>query len=117
LSIVFVAAEIVHGGRGRVGIAARAPWVVALTFGLLHGLGFAGGLSEAGLPQTHIPVALLFFSLGVEIGHFLFVGVVVSVQALWRRMEVPAPRWVYLLPPYAIGSTAMFWVIQRIAAF
>lgn len=61
LSIVFVAAEILHGRQGRLKITARAPWIVALTFGLLHGLGFAGGLSDAGLPQAHIPLALLFF--------------------------------------------------------
>jgi hydrogenase/urease accessory protein HupE len=74
LSIVCVAAEILHGRQGHAGITARAPWVIALTFGLLHGLGFAGGLSEAGLPQGHIPLALLCFSLGVETGHFLFVS-------------------------------------------
>lgn len=117
LSIVFVAAEILHGRQGREGITARAPWIVALTFGLLHGLGFAGGLSEAGLPQGHIPTALLFFSLGVEAGHFLFIGVVVSLIALARRVRLPAPQWVQLVPPYAIGSVAMLWVIQRIAAF
>src|SRR3954454_22813101 len=79
LSIVFVAAEILHGRQGRLGLTARAPWIVALTFGLLHGLGFAGGLSDAGLPQAHIPLALLFFSLGVEAGHFLFIGAVLAV--------------------------------------
>jgi hydrogenase/urease accessory protein HupE len=117
LSIVFVAAEIVHMRRGVEGIAAKAPWVVALGFGLVHGLGFAGGLSEAGLPQGHIPIALAFFSLGVEIGHFLFIGVVLSLMALVRRARTPFPRWVELVPPYAIGGVAMFWVIQRIAAF
>ena len=83
----------------------------------MHGLGFAGGLHEAGLPQGHIPLALLFFSLGVETGHFLFVGVVLSLSALARRVRVPAPGWAHLVPPYAIGSTAMFWVIQRVMAF
>jgi len=117
LSIVFVAAEILHGRQGREGITARAPWVVALTFGLLHGLGFAGGLSEAGLPQGHIPLALLFFSLGVETGHLLFVGVVLSLSALARRLKLPTPQWAQLVPAYAIGSVAMFWMIQRIAAF
>lgn len=117
LSIVFVAGEIVHRRQGREGITARSPWIVALTFGLLHGLGFAGGLSEAGLPPQHIPLALLFFSLGVEAGHFLFIGVVLSVIALGRRARLPTPHWVSLIPPYAIGSVAMFWVIQRVAAF
>jgi hydrogenase/urease accessory protein HupE len=117
LSIVFVAAEIVHMRRGVTRIAARAPWIVALTFGLMHGLGFAGGLSDAGLPQGHIPTALLFFSLGVEAGHFLFIGAALSLIAAVRRIQVPLPAWLELVPPYAIGSVAMFWVIQRITAF
>ncbi len=117
LSIVFVAAEIVRQQRGIQGITARAPWLVAFTFGLMHGLGFAGGLSEAGLPAAHIPAALLFFSLGVETGHFLFIGVVLSLLALVRRLRLPWPQWTELVPPYAIGGVAMFWVIQRIAVF
>jgi hydrogenase/urease accessory protein HupE len=117
LSIVFVAAEIIRQQRGLEGITARAPWLVAFTFGLMHGLGFAGGLSEAGLPAGHIPSALLFFSIGVETGHFLFIGVVLAFIALVRRIRIPLPRWAELLPPYGIGATAMFWVIERIAAF
>ena len=84
LSIVFVAAEIVHARRGRLGLAARMPWIVAFTFGLLHGFGFAGALSEVGLPEGHIPVALLFFNLGVEAGQLLFVAVVLSVIGIGR---------------------------------
>jgi hypothetical protein len=117
LSIVFVASEIVHGRQGRAGLTARAPWIVAFSFGLMHGLGFASGLSEAGLPDGHIPTALLFFSIGVEAGHLLFIGVVLSLIALAVRVKLPAPRWAQLTPPYAIGGLAMFWVIQRIAAF
>lgn len=117
LSIVFVAAEIIRQRRGIEGITARAPWVVAFSFGLMHGLGFAGGLSEAGLPSGHIPSALLFFSLGVEMGHFLFIGVVLAFIVLIGRTRIPIPRWAELIPPYAIGSVAMFWVIQRVAAF
>ena len=98
LSIVFVAAEIVRMRRGVDSITARAPWLVAFTFGLMHGLGFAGGLSDAGLPAAHIPTALLFFSLGVETGHFLFIGVVLSVIALVSRTRVPLPRWTELVP-------------------
>ncbi len=117
LSIVFVAAEIVRMRRGADSITARAPWLVAFTFGLMHGLGFAGGLSDAGLPAAHIPTALLFFSAGVEAGHFLFVGVVLSVIALVSRAGRPLPRWTELVPPYAIGAVAMFWVIQRTVSF
>ncbi len=117
LSIVFVAAEIVRQQQGIEGITARAPWIVAFSFGLMHGLGFAGGLSEAGLPAGHIPSALLFFSIGVETGHFLFIGVVLSLIALVRRIRIPMPHWAELVPPYAIGSIAMFWVIQRTLSF
>ncbi len=126
LSIVFVAAEIVRQQRGVEGITARAPWIVAFSFGLMHGLGFAGALSEVGLPAGHIPTALLFFSLGVETGHLLFVGVVLALIALGRRalrsamfsaFSLQLSAFFRLAPPYAIGSVAMFWVIQRLAAF
>jgi len=117
LSIVFVATEIVKARSGIKSITASAPWVVAFSFGLIHGLGFAGGLSDAGLPALHIPTALLFFSLGVESGHFLFIGVVMFLIFLTRRVRIPFPRWTELVPPYAIGGIAMFWVIQRLTAF
>lgn len=113
LSIVFVAVEIVRARRGVVGIAAKTPWVVAFAFGLIHGLGFASGLSDIGLPAGHIPTALLFFSLGVESGHFMFIGVVLSLIVLAHRVRIAFPRWTELVPPYTIGAIAMFWVIQR----
>jgi hydrogenase/urease accessory protein HupE len=117
LSIVFVAAEILRIHCGLESVTSRAPWLVAFTFGLMHGLGFAGGLSEAGLPAGHVATALLFFSGGVEAGHFVFIGVVLAFIALVRRVHIPFPRWAEFIPPYAIGSVAMFWVIQRIALF
>jgi hydrogenase/urease accessory protein HupE len=117
LSIVLVASEIVQAGRGRDSIATRSPWVVALSFGLLHGLGFAGGLSEVGLPEGNIPVALLFFSIGVETGHLLFVGAVLALAALGRRIFLSLPRWTELVPAYGIGGVSMFWVIERVMAF
>jgi hydrogenase/urease accessory protein HupE len=121
LSIVFVASEIIHSRQGKAGLTERFPWVVAFTFGLLHGLGFAGALSEVGLPQTAIPVALLFFNVGVEIGQLLFIASVVFLIAAGREVTVRSgmsrPAWAWRIPPYAIGSVAMFWVIQRIGAF
>jgi hydrogenase/urease accessory protein HupE len=117
LSIVVVAAEIVRRDQGKQGIAARAPWVVAFCFGLLHGLGFAGALSEIGLPEGHIPLALLFFNLGVEAGQLIFVGAVLTILAAARRALPPMPPWASRVPPYAIGSVAMFWTIQRVAMF
>ena len=117
LSIVFVAAEIIHRRQGRPGLTERAPWVVAFTFGLLHGLGFAGALSEVGLPQHAIPIALLFFNVGVELGQLAFVFIVLLVLAAARRLPPRVPAWGWRAAPYAIGSVAMFWVLQRVAAF
>ena len=117
LSIAFVALEIVRAQEGEADIAARAPWVVALAFGLLHGFGFAGALSEVGLPSGHIPAALLFFNVGVEIGQLVFVAVVLSLAAFFRLARNPLPRWATVAPAYLIGSLAMFWVIERVAAF
>ena len=90
---------------------------MAFTFGLLHGFGFAGALSEVGLPEGHIPVALLFFNLGVEAGQLLFVAMVLSVVGIGRRLRAAWPRWTEIAPPYAIGGVASFWTIERIAAF
>jgi hydrogenase/urease accessory protein HupE len=117
LSIVFVAAEIVHGRRGVEGLAARAPWIVAFIFGLLHGFGFAGALTQIGLPQGSIPLALLFFNVGVEAGQLLFIAGVLGILVSARRVKLPTPQWTRIVPPYAIGAIAMFWVIQRISAF
>ncbi len=121
LSIVFVASEIIHSRRGKPGLTERYPWIVAFTFGLLHGFGFAGALAQIGLPQTSIPIALLFFNVGVEIGQLLFIASVFTITALarriTRRINIPRPAWSWAVPPYAIGSLAVFWVIQRIAAF
>jgi hydrogenase/urease accessory protein HupE len=117
LSIAFVAPEIVRAREGKAGIAARAPWVVAFAFGLLHGFGFAGALSDVGLPAGHIPVALLFFNVGVEIGQLLFVGVVLALVALIRLRRRSLPTWLKLAPSYAIGTIAMFWVIERATMF
>jgi hydrogenase/urease accessory protein HupE len=124
LSIVFVASEIMRERKSKLGITSRAPWLVALTFGLMHGLGFASGLSETGLPDGHIPTALLFFSIGVELGHFLFIGFVLLLMAIMKRIISklePARQqqlsMLSIIPPYIIGSVAMFWVIERILSF
>jgi hydrogenase/urease accessory protein HupE len=117
LSIVFVAAEIVHGREGRPGLTARWPWIVAFVFGLLHGLGFASALSEVGLPESAIPTALLFFNLGVEVGQLAFVGAVLAVVAASRQLRLPALAWSWRLAPYGIGAVAMCWTIERVVAF
>lgn len=118
LSIVFVASEIIRSRQGVTGLTERFPWMVAFTFGLLHGLGFASALREVGLPQSAIPVALLFFNVGVEIGQLLFIASVFGVIALARRIRrrtgISPPAWAQRIPAYAIGSVASFWVIQRV---
>jgi hydrogenase/urease accessory protein HupE len=116
LSIVFVAAEIVHGQRGQPGLTARAPWVVAFIFGLLHGFGFAGALAEVGLPQRAIPVALLTFNVGVEVGQLIFVAAVSAVRAVLVGVPMSRRAWMPYLPPYVIGGLAMLWVIDRVGA-
>jgi hydrogenase/urease accessory protein HupE len=117
LSIVFVAREIVETRHGRPGLTARWPWVVSFTFGLMHGFGFAGALAEVGLPTKAIPIALLFFNVGVEIGQIVFVASVLAASAVLMRLRQPRVAWVRAVPPYVIGAIAMFWVIARVIAF
>ena len=121
LSIVFVASEIIHARQGRPGLTQRYPWVVAFTFGLLHGLGFASALAEVGLPPLSIPAALLFFNVGVEIGQLMFIAAVFAAiaAARWiaRGSRLPLPDWLWRVAPYAIGGTASYWVFERVAAF
>jgi hydrogenase/urease accessory protein HupE len=117
LSIVFVAAEVVHGLRGRIGLTARAPWIVAFSFGLLHGFGFAGALAEVGLSQTAIPLALLTFNFGVELGQLLFVAVVLSFRTILAYWSPGGPAWMPWAASYGIGSVAAFWTIERIVGF
>ena len=98
-------------------MTARWPWVVTFTFGLLHGFGFASALNEIGLPQNAIPLALLFFNVGVELGQLLFVGAFAIAALFLARAHILWPHWMELATAYAIGSIAMFWVLQRVAIF
>ncbi|MGO9265326.1 MAG: HupE/UreJ family protein [Candidatus Binataceae bacterium] len=113
-SIVFVALELVRAYRGHFGLTARYPWVIAFTFGLLHGFAFAGSLAQIGLPEHNIPLSLLLFNIGVEIGQLLFVGVVLIVIELLKRLPRRLPDWTTWIPPYGIGGLASFWVIERL---
>jgi hypothetical protein len=117
LSILFVAYEVLRKHENPQGLAQRKPWLVAFSFGLLHGLGFAGGLSAAGLPAGHIPLALGFFSAGVEVGHFSFVAFSVALIAAVSHWTVKLPMWSSRIPPYAIGGVSAYWLIARLAAF
>lgn len=116
LSIILLAREIVMGQRGLVHLTHRKPWLVAFTFGLLHGLGFAGALGDIGLPQSAIPLALLFFNVGVEVGQLTFVlALIVLARALGRRRLAAVPRWEPALG-YALGALATFWFFGRLPA-
>ena len=121
LSIMFVAAEIMHSRSGNPGLTEKYPWIVAFIFGLLHGFGFAGALAQIGLPQSSIPTALLFFNVGVEIGQLFFIACVFSIIALGgaivSRINMPRIAWASTVPPYFIGSAAAFWTIQRLVDF
>jgi HupE / UreJ protein len=126
LSIVLVAAEILNARNGKPSLTARLPWLLAFSFGLLHGFGFAGALAEVGLPQHAIPVALLFFNLGVELGQLVFVATVLSLVWLLLRAAsqlTEASRVRYALDKldviaaYGIGAVAAYWLIERTSAF
>ena len=115
LSIIFLAVEIVKQDPAQPRLSERLPWLVAFGFGLIHGFGFAGALREIGLPEGDVPVALLTFNLGVEAGQLLIIAAVLAVIALLRRFAQPALRTAVLAASYAIGITASFWFIQRLA--
>ena len=86
---------------------------MAFAFGLLHGFGFATGLTNLGLRETEIPLALLLFNIGVELGQVAFVFLVILLEKSFRTLEVRWPRWVQLAPGYTIGSLGAYWTIQR----
>jgi hydrogenase/urease accessory protein HupE len=115
LSILFLGPEVVRTWRGETSFTIRHPWVVAFAFGLLHGFGFASGLTSMGLPKAEIPLALLLFNVGVEIGQVAFVLLVVVLERSFRVLEVRFPRIVEHLPGYAVGTLGAYWTIQRTA--
>jgi hypothetical protein len=115
LSILFLGPEIVRVWRGQTSFTIRHPWVVAFAFGLLHGFGFASALTSAGLPRAELPLALLSFNIGVEIGQLGFVLLVLLLERAFRVLQIHWPRWVQALPGFAVGSLGAFWTIQRVA--
>jgi hydrogenase/urease accessory protein HupE len=126
LSIMLVSVEILNARGGKPSLTARLPWLVAFSFGLLHGFGFAGALAEVGLPQHAIPVALLFFNVGVELGQLLFVATVLSLISLLRYMasQLLEPALIQrtfdrldVTAAYAIGIVAAYWLVERTTAF
>lgn len=117
LSILFLASELVKVNRGLPSLTARYPWIVAFTFGLLHGFGFAGALGEIGLPQNEVPLALLMFNVGVELGQLAFIVVVLMITFVLNRLYRKWPTWLGQVPAYCIGGISAFWLIERVVGF
>ena len=119
LSILLLACEIVRLHRGEASFTARWPWLVAFSFGLLHGLGFASALAAIGLPRGDVPLALFAFNVGVELGQLAFITVVLGLFALAKRIRPVASLERYARPaaPYAIGILASFWFFERLTGF
>ena len=113
LSILFLGPEIVRSWHGQSSLTIQYPWVVAFAFGLLHGFGFASGLSTAGMPRAELPWALLWFNVGVEIGQLNFVFLTLLLAWAFRVLEMRWPVWVERAPGYAVGVCGAYWTIQR----
>jgi hydrogenase/urease accessory protein HupE len=112
-SILVLAVELAEGERERRSLLRRAPWAMAAGFGLLHGLGFAGALAEAGLPQEEVPLALCSFNVGIELGQLAFVLAVVSLRRALRPLAAAGPAWLARAPAYGIGTLAAYWICER----
>jgi hypothetical protein len=102
--------------RPTASFAQRAPWAVAFAFGLLHGLGFAAALLELGVPEQHLPAALVSFNVGVELGQVTVVGVVLGLRWLAERLRIRRRAGARRALVYAMGGVAAFWSIERVAA-
>ena len=113
LSILFLGPEIVRVWRGETSFTIRHPWIVVFAFGLLHGFGFASGLTTMGLPRAEIPLALLLFNVGVELGQISFVILVLLLERSFPTLEIRWPRFAAALPGYVVGSLGAYWTIQR----
>ena len=118
LSILFLAIENIHDKQGNPGLTSQYPWLIAFTFGLLHGFGFAGALAEIGLPQHAITLALIFFNIGVELGQLIFVSTVVLIVFLLQRLNHPQlMNKLEVAVVYGVGSVSAFWLIDRVLEF
>jgi hydrogenase/urease accessory protein HupE len=118
LSILFLASELARsrGANAPEDLTRRFPWLVAFAFGLLHGFGFAGALSEVGVPEQAVPLALLFFNVGVELGQLVFIVAVFALAWLVRVSAVRVPPAWRTAVAYGIGSVAAYWAVERTLA-
>ncbi|MGB6223704.1 HupE/UreJ family protein [Haloferula sp.] len=117
LSIIFLARELALRNEHTPGLTERYPWLVAITFGLLHGFGFAGALADVGLPGDQIPIALLNFNIGVELGQLAFVVVIIAVTSITAKISPKINQAAFKPVVYATGIIASFWCVERIAGF
>jgi len=117
LSILFLVREYISVKEGQESLTAKYPWIVAFTFGLLHGFGFAGALSEIGFPQKEVPLALFTFNIGVELGQLIFIGIVGLLWKVLQKINLPHPNWSWKILPYSMGIIASFWLFERVLAF
>ena len=116
-SILLLAVEVVRRWRGVDGLTARRPYLVSFGVGLIHGLGFAGALSDLGLPPGEELVSLILFNIGVEAGQFAVVLLALAVGWLALRAAPRAARTGATLAVYAIGAVASYWMIERLAGY
>lgn len=116
LSIVFLAREIIMGQRGEFTLVHAKPWIVAFVFGLFHGFGFAGALGELGLSTGDIPLALLFFNLGVEAGQVAFICVLIAINYVFQRFLSHLLLSFQRGLAYGLGAVATYWFIERVPA-
>lgn len=114
-TVYLLAVEIARRRHANPSLLSRYPWAMALLFGLLHGLGFAGALREVGLPQNEIPLALFSFNVGIEIGQLAFLVVVLVLRTALAGFLAGLPAWTRVVPVYAMGSLAAMWMFERIA--
>ena len=119
-AMVFTATGVLVGSSmlDLVGVdieTATAERLCELALVLLHGFGFASGLTTMGLPPAEIPLALLVFNLGVEVGQLGFVALILLLDRAFRALQILWPRFVAALPGYVVGSLGAYWTIQRVA--
>ena len=112
LSIGVVAWEAVRFANAERTSFARLPEMMAGSFGLLHGLGFASALREVGLPQGSITLSLFSFNVGIELGQLAFVALAL-VPVVWASSRGAPSRWFRIASAYLIGSLAFYWIFAR----
>jgi HupE / UreJ protein len=115
MSIALLGAEAIHRIKGWNTLSQRIPWAIAFGFGLIHGFGFAGALSEIGLPKGAEALALLLFNLGVEAGQVLFVGCVLALAFVFYKLAAKRMVLARTVLAYFIGFMGSYWAIERIA--